>query len=119
MIRLSPAGMATMQTAQMTSRLNAAEPTMVEGPSSPAKKPEETISMTESRISGAEEPSAISVRLATVAFHTCTVKVRLTPLTSTVLDTSEEVMYSIATMKTSAAMATPTKDQSSRKTKMP
>ena len=72
--------------------------------------------MTESRISGAEEPSAISVRLATVAFQTWTVKVRVTPLTVTTLVLSEEVMTSMATMKTSAAMATPTKDQRRRKT---
>ena len=39
--------------------------------------------MTERRISGADEPRAIRVRLATVAFQTCTVKVRVTPFTVT------------------------------------
>lgn len=34
--------------------------------------------MTDSRISGAEEPSATSVRLATVSFHTMT-RLRLLP----------------------------------------
>ena len=66
--------------------------------------------MTERRISGADEPRAIRVRLATVAFQTCTVKVRVTPFTVTTLVLSEDVMTSMATMKTSAAIATPTKD---------
>ena len=35
MYRPSPSGMATTHTAEMTIRLKAAEPTMVDGPSSP------------------------------------------------------------------------------------
>ncbi len=63
----------TMDTALITRRLKAAEPTMVDGPSSPGIPPSiETVSMTESRISGALDPSAISVRLAIVAFQTRT-----------------------------------------------
>merc|ERR1719240_3282 len=69
-LRVSPGGIATMHTAVMTIRLNAAEPTIVDGPSSPELKPSLRTSTTERRISGADEPSAISVRLATVAFHT-------------------------------------------------
>ena len=68
----SPAGMAMMQTAQMASRLKAADPTMVPGPSSPLSNLLPTISMQESRISGAELPKAIRVKLATVPFHTGT-----------------------------------------------
>ena len=59
---------AATHTPRMTSRLKAAEPTMVEGPRSPAMKPPVVISTTLSRISGAEEPRAISDRLATTGF---------------------------------------------------
>ena len=57
-------------TATIMSKLKAAEPTMVDGPRSPEKKPLPTISMTDNKISGADEPSAMSVRFATVGFHT-------------------------------------------------
>jgi len=67
-----PWGSAATQTAEMTNRLNAALLTIVAAPSLPILKPPKTTSMTESRISGADEPSAMSVRLATVPFHTCT-----------------------------------------------
>ena len=40
-------------------------------PSAPAKKSFLTNSIHERRISGADDPSAISVRLATVGFHVC------------------------------------------------
>ena len=61
-----------IQTAMMTRRLKAADPTMVEGPSAPAKKFPATTSMTDRIISGAEEPSAMRDRLAMVGFQTCT-----------------------------------------------
>ena len=70
MRRVSPVGMAVMQMAEMTSRLKAADPTMVPGPSSPASKFLPMISMTDSRISGADVPRASRDRLATVSFHT-------------------------------------------------
>ena len=70
MRRVSPVGMEVMQMAEMTSRLKAADPTMVPGPSSPATKFLPMISMTDSRISGADVPRASRDRLATVSFHT-------------------------------------------------
>lgn len=64
--------MATVQTAMMMRRLNAADPTIVEGPRAPAKKLPATTSITERMISGADEPSAMRERLAMVGFQTCT-----------------------------------------------
>ena len=72
--------------------------------------------MTERRISGAEEPSAISVRLAIVAFHTVSVYRRTSPLGSTsVCVVSSLVIFSMPAMKTSAAIATPRKAQQRRR----
>lgn len=68
----SPAGMAITQTALITNRLKAAEPTMVPGPRSLASKSLPMTSMTDSRISGAEEPRAMRVRLATASLQILT-----------------------------------------------
>ena len=108
-VRTSPAGMATMHTAVITKRLKAAEPTIVPGPSLLAWNSPENASITFSRISGADEPSAINVRLATVAFHMCVWKSFCTPSTVTLTVFSLLVMVSMELMNTSAPSATPRK----------
>ena len=66
--------MQAIDTPEITIKLNAADPTIVAGPSSPGSFPKfVTVSMTESRISGAEEPRAIRVKFAIVGFQTETV----------------------------------------------
>mmetsp|Transcript_61916 Transcript_61916/g.175832 ORF Transcript_61916/g.175832 Transcript_61916/m.175832 type:complete len:374 (-) Transcript_61916:1129-2250(-) len=112
-IRVCPGSSAQMQTAEMTKRLNAALPTIVDVPSLPISKPPKTTSITESKISGAEEPRAISVRFATVGFHTFTLssmKVWLPPSSSgTRLTLSELVISSIAAMNALHTSPTPWK----------
>lgn len=55
-LRISPFGMTTTQMAMIMNRLNAADPTIVFGPKSPASKPRAMTSMMDRRISGADEP---------------------------------------------------------------
>ena len=59
-----------MEAALITRRLNAADPTIVEGPRSPAGLPKSlNASRIERIISGADDPNAIKVRFAKVAFQ--------------------------------------------------
>ena len=55
-------------------RLKAADPTIVAGPKTPGVSFSKvvTVSIIESRISGADDPRAIKVRLAMVGFQTLT-----------------------------------------------
>ena len=100
-----------MHTALMKRRLNEAEPTIVNGPSSPAgylSLPH--VSTTLSKISGADEPRAMRERLAMVAFHTGTSTKNLFPLLSvTSFLYTVEVITSIASMNKSEIRAIPKK----------
>mmetsp|Transcript_86107 Transcript_86107/g.162274 ORF Transcript_86107/g.162274 Transcript_86107/m.162274 type:complete len:237 (-) Transcript_86107:261-971(-) len=116
MKRTSPTGIAEMHTATMTKRLKAAEPTTVDGPSSPLNISSASSSMTESRISGADEPKAMSERFATVLFQTYTVMnlVELVPPAASLTLTRFFllVIVSIELMKMSETMLTPRKQYS-------
>ena len=124
LIRLdSSSGIHVMQIAVMTRRLKLADPTIVPGPNSPGSKPFPMISMILRRISGAEEPSAMRVRLLTVSFQILTSIVSKCgpallsspplPLSPFWFDVAIliflvfDVITSMAAMKTSAIMFTP------------
>ncbi len=70
--RLSPLGMAKMQTPKTTMQLKAALETISEGPSSSASKSCLINAMVESKTSGAAPQRAIRVKFAAVWFHTRT-----------------------------------------------
>mmetsp|Transcript_130380 Transcript_130380/g.291023 ORF Transcript_130380/g.291023 Transcript_130380/m.291023 type:complete len:210 (-) Transcript_130380:112-741(-) len=107
---VSGAGMAETHTPLMTRRLKAALPTIVEGPSSPEKNSLPQISMTESKISGAEEPKAMRVRFAMVGFHTFTWNLCLVcGRISIQIILSALVIFSIAPMNWSHTIPMPKK----------
>lgn len=92
--------------------MKAAEPTIVDGPSSPAGYPKSfKASSTERMISGAEEPNAIRVKFAIVGFQTGTSISKVYPVLSSYTSMSEcfEVTTSIASMKMSALIEMPRK----------
>lgn len=103
--------MTMIDTPEITIRLKAAEPTIVAGPSSPGSFPKfDTVSIIERRISGAEEPRAISVRLAIVGFHTETFIVCSIPSISVYFTVLVwDVITSIASIKRSEIKAIPKK----------
>jgi hypothetical protein len=110
---------AGMQTAVMNKKLNAAEPTIVDGPSAPAGLPSlPIVSRTESKISGAEEPKAIRERFAIVAFQIgySMKNLFLPSLSQTSTRLTVDVIVSMASMKISAMMEIP-KKRYSKKTK--
>lgn len=101
---------ALMDTELITRRLKAAEPTIVDGPKSPASLPKSlSASNTERMISGAEEPKAISVKFAMVAFHTGTsISKRFSVFSSTIsIFYVLEVIISMASIKISALIEIP------------
>ena len=103
------ASTAMIETALITSKLKAADPTIVNGPSAEAgalRSP--TVQNTLSKISGADEPKAIKVRFAIVAFQTgVSMKNLFLFLSTTSTYTVFEVITSIASMKMSAIILIP------------
>merc|ERR1719369_669648 len=107
----SSSGMTYMQRPMIMNKLKAAEPTIVPGPKSPALKLFAQISITDSIISGAEEPKAMRVRLATVSFQTLTTMTCDFPVLGSLTETSFScaVIISMDSMNLSETMATPMK----------
>ena len=101
---------AGIQTAVMNKKLNAADPTIVAGPnSSYGESGFYTAARTFRKISGAEDPRAISERFAIVAFQTGTsTKNFFFPvLSQTSILSVVEVITSIASMNLSAIIEIP------------
>ena len=67
--RVSDPGIDKIHTLKMTIKLKGADPTIAPEPSLAEAKLLARISMMLSRMTGADEPRAIRVKLATVSFH--------------------------------------------------
>lgn len=105
-LRTSVEGIAMIHAAIITNKLKAAEPTIVDDPRSPASISSLKSSITDKQISGAEEPKAMSDKVATVSFQIFTV-IRRPDLTCTLR--FQLVMASIEAMNLSDIMAIPKK----------
>jgi hypothetical protein len=107
----SPSSTAIIDRPLMTKRLKAAEPTIVEGPSGDGMASiSYTVLMTLNKISGAEDPNAISVKLATVSFQNGTSMKNFYFYSSSQISMVVvcDVIYSIASMNISDIIAIPT-----------
>ena len=112
--RISPSGIQMIHIPVITSRLKAADPTIVPGPSSPASSLFPTSSMTDIRISGALVPKAIRLKFATVSFQTLTSKTLSSffSIFGMRIIFVLLVIFSIPHMNESATMDVPRKHQS-------
>jgi hypothetical protein len=102
---------ATIERPLMTSKLKAADPTIVEGPREDGMASiSDTVPITLSKISGADEPKAINVRFATVAFQTGISYYSFFLVSSSMNVTifTSEVITSIASINMSDIIAIPT-----------
>ena len=106
---------AMIEIAVIIKRLKAADPTIVFGPSSPGSSSIQIIvSRTASIISGADDPRAISVRFATVAFQTVFSTIVSLPKSSvSTTNVVYAVISSIDSMKRSDTIAIPRNMQDS------
>ena len=97
----------------MTKRLKAADPTMVDGPMSDDSVRDYKVSIMAMKISGMDDPRAISDKFAMVGFQMGSSTRSLFLLSASHFSTILvwEVIYSIASMKMSATIEIPMNNQ--------
>jgi hypothetical protein len=106
-----------MHTADIMKKLNAADPTIVFGPNIPENNLLLSNSISESIISGADEPRAIRVKFATVSFHTFARYFFFLPViaSSIMIILSALVITSMDVINTSETIATAENAQPSKR----